>query len=221
MDLGCTPSDAAAVAGLRVTVTNASDGTPICDATVTADEVEYTETLAAASCTWSGAFERPGNYVVTATRAGFKDGHAVVTVVRGSDCHVVPVNVSIALMRDALDAATADLGVATDALEPDLAESADLAAPSPDLTVPSPDLAMPSPDLVVLPDLTVTPDLAQPASDGGFAQSGDPCGQSAGGISCAPTLVCCYPCGIPGCQYRCQSPCVAGPGCFNGCPLLP
>lgn len=35
-------------------------------------------------------------------------------------------------------------------------------------------------------------------------QSGEACGQSAGGARCASGLTCCYPCGIPGCEFRCQ-----------------
>lgn len=38
---------------------------------------------------------------------------------------------------------------------------------------------------------------------------------------CGTGLVCCYPCGIPGCDSVCQAPCDGGPGCEGGCPLLP
>ena len=101
---------------------------------------------------------------------------------------------------------------------PDFSTLPDLSKP--DLTLALPDLAV-AVDLSV-PDLTqATPDLTQ-APDGGWAQIGDPCGPSAAGLACAPGLACCYPCGIPGCSNRCQTPCPAGsPGCFNGCPLVP
>lgn len=38
---------------------------------------------------------------------------------------------------------------------------------------------------------------------------------------CAVGEVCCYPCGTPGCENRCTAPCMDGPGCAGGCPLLP
>ena len=76
-------------------------------------------------------------------------------------------------------------------------------------------------DLAERVDLTPA-DLAldlSPSPDGGVAL-GEPCGMSANGADCAPGLVCCYPCGQPGCMWRCQTPC-QGPGCVNGCMLIP
>jgi hypothetical protein len=35
--------------------------------------------------------------------------------------------------------------------------------------------------------------------------------------ACAPGLLCCYPCGIPGCQNQCMQP---DPN-TNMCPLFP
>lgn len=59
------------------------------------------------------------------------------------------------------------------------------------------------------------------AYDGGGGL-GALCGQSAGGASCAPGLACCYPCGIPGCDFQCTTPCQPGqPGCSNGCMMYP
>lgn len=47
---------------------------------------------------------------------------------------------------------------------------------------------------------------------------GDPCGQDGG--PCKEGLVCCYPCGIPGCIFECSEPCDADePWCEGGCPL--
>jgi hypothetical protein len=60
--------------------------------------------------------------------------------------------------------------------------------------------------------------------DGGCAAEGEACGTSdvdldAGARTCAPGLVCCYPCGIPDCVDRCITPCTPGPGCQEGgCP---
>jgi len=39
---------------------------------------------------------------------------------------------------------------------------------------------------------------------------------------CAEGLLCCYPCGIQGCQNRCTAPCdETEPWCGGGCPLYP
>lgn len=39
---------------------------------------------------------------------------------------------------------------------------------------------------------------------------------------CGPGLSCCYPCGIPGCENRCEPSCAEGdPGCAGGCLLRP
>jgi len=49
---------------------------------------------------------------------------------------------------------------------------------------------------------------------------GDLCGQSGG--DCAAGLVCCYPCGIPDCDWKCQEPCDADEvWCADGCPMVP
>ena len=46
------------------------------------------------------------------------------------------------------------------------------------------------------------------------------CGQSGG--DCKPDLVCCYPCGIPDCQWQCAVPCDEDEQwCAGGCPMLP
>jgi hypothetical protein len=39
---------------------------------------------------------------------------------------------------------------------------------------------------------------------------------------CMNGLACCYPCGVPDCEYVCTVPCHRGdPCCFNGCYLYP
>ncbi len=49
---------------------------------------------------------------------------------------------------------------------------------------------------------------------------GAACGGDLG--TCAEGLSCCYPCGIPGCENRCEPTCAPGtPGCFDGCFLRP
>ena len=62
--------------------------------------------------------------------------------------------------------------------------------------------------------------------DGNFASEGEVCGDApgdldAGALPCATGLVCCYPCGIPDCNDVCMTPCTDGPGCVDGCPLVP
>lgn len=40
--------------------------------------------------------------------------------------------------------------------------------------------------------------------------------------ACGPGDTCCYPCGIPDCDYVCEETCAPGtPGCFDGCFLRP
>ena len=51
---------------------------------------------------------------------------------------------------------------------------------------------------------------------GALRQNGETCGQSASGASCASGLICCYPCGIPNCEYRCEPRPTGGM-----CPLRP
>lgn len=49
---------------------------------------------------------------------------------------------------------------------------------------------------------------------------GDLCGQSGG--DCQPDLVCCYPCGIPDCEWQCAVPCdEAEQWCSDGCAMVP
>jgi hypothetical protein len=43
-----------------------------------------------------------------------------------------------------------------------------------------------------------------------------------GGAPCAAGFSCCYPCGIEGCDFRCEPTCAPGtPGCAGGCFLRP
>ncbi len=49
---------------------------------------------------------------------------------------------------------------------------------------------------------------------------GEPCGMYGG--DCAQGLVCCYPCGVPGCINRCEAPCdPSEPWCTDGCAAMP
>jgi len=89
-----------AAAGLGVSVSNATTGSPICDAAVTASEGPYSEQLSGNACTFSGAYERPGTYVIRAMRQGFHPSEiAAVRVVMGSgECpHVEQARVTVPL----------------------------------------------------------------------------------------------------------------------------
>jgi hypothetical protein len=91
---------AIAAAGMSVHVTNAATGQPVCDANVTATAAGYSERLYETSCVFVGLYERPGTYVVAASRAGFAPAKtaSVTLVMGGGPCpHVEHVRVNIAL----------------------------------------------------------------------------------------------------------------------------
>ncbi len=90
--------------GLSVSVLNDQTGQPICDATVTAREGAYSETLmggvGADGCRYVGAIERVGTYSVEAQRSGFSPATVsnLEVVSSGGDCpHVQTVGVVIRL----------------------------------------------------------------------------------------------------------------------------
>jgi len=86
--------------GLIVTVTDGAGGPAVCDATVTARDGAYLETLAptvpAAGCTYQGAFERAGTYTIDATSAG-RAAEVAGVIVTTSQCTTVPREVTIPL----------------------------------------------------------------------------------------------------------------------------
>jgi hypothetical protein len=87
-------------AGLSVQVTNAATGQPICDATVVASEGSYSEGLFENACQFTGAYGRPGTYVVSASRAGFVSPRTASArvIMGGGDCpQVVMVRLKIEL----------------------------------------------------------------------------------------------------------------------------
>jgi hypothetical protein len=89
-----------AAAGLRVSVADVATGQPICDATVTATEGAYSEQLFGVPCSFSGAYERPGTYVIRTTRQGFLPNElaSVRVVMGGGECpHVQETRVTIQL----------------------------------------------------------------------------------------------------------------------------
>ena len=101
---GCEPEQvyctAIAAAGLSVGVTNEQTGQAICDATVTATEGGYGETLFPNGCRYVGAWERPGTYRVRAEAPGLAATTVTdVRVVMGTgECpHVEEVRLEVAL----------------------------------------------------------------------------------------------------------------------------
>lgn len=87
-----------AAAGLEVVVVDAVTALPVCDALVVASEGAYAETLAPLSCRYVGAFERPGTYVVRATRSRYREASrsSVVVALDGAECpHVIQVRVEL------------------------------------------------------------------------------------------------------------------------------
>ncbi len=54
-----------------------------------------------------------------------------------------------------------------------------------------------------------------------YLQEGEVCGND-NSAECAPGLACCYPCGIQGCENRCEPICDdSQPGCSGGCWMYP
>jgi len=102
---GCPPEDmvacpTVAASGLSVDVTNDATGQPLCEATVTAIEGSYSETLVANGCRYFGAWERPGTYAVRVAATGFASKTiADVRVEMGSgQCpHVQETQLSVSL----------------------------------------------------------------------------------------------------------------------------
>lgn len=82
-----------AVAGLTVDVFDQVSGASICDATVTATDGSYSETLqvtpgAGSSCSYAGAYERAGTYDVTVVAPGHATNTQSGIVVPQGVCHV-------------------------------------------------------------------------------------------------------------------------------------
>jgi hypothetical protein len=103
---GCPPDDMVAcptfaASGLDVGVTNSATAQPLCEATVTATEGSYSETLMANGCRYFGAWERPGNYIVRAAAPGFTAktiGDVRVEMGTGQCPHVQETRLDLALV---------------------------------------------------------------------------------------------------------------------------
>lgn len=82
-----------AVPGVSVVVKDAATGVRLCDATVQiSDASGYKELLSAsgtaATCAYSGAFERPGTYSVSVFEQGYAADLQQNVVVTSDACHV-------------------------------------------------------------------------------------------------------------------------------------
>jgi hypothetical protein len=88
---------AVAVPGLKISVADVS-GKPVCDATVTADDKDFSAVLqpmgAGPSCYYTGVVERAGTYTVTATSGKQMGLASKVRVVKG-ECGVKTVTATI------------------------------------------------------------------------------------------------------------------------------
>ncbi len=95
--VACT---AIAAAGLSVGVTNERTSQPLCNATLTATEGDYSEALFSNGCRYVGAWERPGTYRVSAQAQGFASktvGDVRVLMGAGECPHVQEVQLEIPL----------------------------------------------------------------------------------------------------------------------------
>jgi hypothetical protein len=91
------------VYGLTVTVQDRGTGQRICDAQVTAVSGSYRETLdprgPTESCTYAGAGERRGVYEVSVSKSGYLSATQSNIRVDADQCHVIPVRVTLELVR--------------------------------------------------------------------------------------------------------------------------
>jgi hypothetical protein len=98
--IACT---AIAVPSLSITVQDQATGARVCDATVTAVEGAFRESLTVfgdgGSCAYSGPYERAGTYAVEASRAGYQTETVTGIRVTSDVCHVQTRSVTIALRR--------------------------------------------------------------------------------------------------------------------------
>ena len=86
------------VSGVTVNLTDAATGEPITGATLTLTEGDYTETMEnPGSGFYSGAGERPGTYTLTIGATGYESQTRTDLVVHDAPCHVIPVELDIAL----------------------------------------------------------------------------------------------------------------------------
>jgi hypothetical protein len=91
---GCGGADCSSVARFALVVhVEDATGTPVCDASVTVTDGDFSATLTAegtaSNCTYSGPAEREGTYTVEASRGGATGQTDGVSVKRSGDCDVL------------------------------------------------------------------------------------------------------------------------------------
>jgi hypothetical protein len=91
---------------LQVTVLDAESGRPVCDAQVAVTTLDgsFEEMLTApgpgvegSTCTYFGPYERPGNFLVMASREGYQLAQQSDVGVGRDECHVQTVEVTLVL----------------------------------------------------------------------------------------------------------------------------
>ncbi len=100
-DTNCTEE---ARAGLNVTVKDAVTQADLQEGvTVTATDGSYSEVLEygqSSSSTFVGAWERPGNYILTVSKEGYQTFASDVITITADVCHVIPQSVTIVLQPE-------------------------------------------------------------------------------------------------------------------------
>jgi hypothetical protein len=84
--------------GVSVTLTNATTGEPISDATLTLTDRAYVETMQLIPTgDYVGAGERAGTYTLTAAAPGFETKMIADLEVTADECHVQGIHLDVAL----------------------------------------------------------------------------------------------------------------------------
>ncbi len=97
--VGC---DTSAAAGITAVVRLGDGGEASCVASVTITDGTVTETLQAIGhpCQYSGAYERPGKWTITAKQKGYQSATQTGVEVVAGECHVVGQAVTLTLQPE-------------------------------------------------------------------------------------------------------------------------
>lgn len=91
-------------AGLIVKVKDATNGQELQEGViVTATDGNYSEVLQdgqTSSSTFVGAWERPGNYILTVSKEGYQSFASGLVTVTADVCHVIPQSVTVQLQPE-------------------------------------------------------------------------------------------------------------------------
>ncbi len=91
--------DTSVAAGLEITVTQGENGPPLCDAEVTISDGVTSEKVSAlgSPCVYTGAYEKPGTYTISAAKSGMTTETKAGVVVEKGKCHVIGQQLTIAI----------------------------------------------------------------------------------------------------------------------------